>query len=396
MNETIFYLALFALFYSYIGYGLISYIIVKIKKRKNSKFKISELPDYDSLPEVTVLVAAFNEEECIEEKIKNSLDLDYPEEKLNLLFVTDGSTDRTTEIISKYPKIKLLHQKERKGKVAAVNRAMKFVNSSITVFTDANALINKAAIMRMVRHYKNPQVGAVAGEKKVLMELHDNASSAGEGIYWKYESLLKTWDAEINTVVGAAGELFSVRTKCFEFVKEDTIIEDFFLTLRIAQSGYKVAYEPGAYAVETSSLSVKEELKRKIRISAGGFQAMVRLKSLLNIFKYKLLTFQYVSHRVLRWTVSPLALVLVLILNIYLLDEGPIYSVMLIGQVIFYVFAIAGFMFENFKIRIKAFFVPYYFLAMNYSVFVGFFRYLSGNQSVLWKRAERKRSRYTR
>lgn len=391
MDELVFYFALFVLFYSYIGYGIISYFIVIIKRQINPEHDtLSEQLIYRALPDVTLLVAAFNEEDCIEEKIKNSLNLDYPEDKLNLLFVTDGSTDCTLEIITKYPQIKVLHQKERKGKVAAVNRAMRHVNSPITVFTDANALINREAILRMVMQYQNPKVGAVAGEKKIMMELNSDASSAGEGIYWKYESLLKKWDSEINTVVGAAGELFSIRTKCYEFIKEDTIIEDFFLTLRIAQKGFKVAYEPGAYAIETSSLSVKEELKRKIRISAGGFQAIVRLRAILNIFKYKLLTFQYVSHRVLRWTVCPPSLIIVLILNIYLLDKNPMYTWILIGQVIFYASALLGFIFENYKIRVKAFFVPYYFVVMNYSVVAGLFRFIKGNQSVIWQRAERK------
>lgn len=391
MKEILFFVTLGILFYSYIGYGIISYIVVMFIRKNNSvgNLPVEEFKAVD-LPNVTLVVAAFNEEECVIEKIKNSFNLDYPEEKLQLLFVTDGSTDETTEIIAKYPQIKLLHQQERRGKVAAVNRAMEYVNSPITVFTDANALINSEAILKIVAHYQNPKVGAVAGEKKIMMELNNDASSAGEGIYWKYESLLKKWDSEINTVVGAAGELFSIRTECYEFIKEDTIIEDFYLTLRIAQNGFKVAYEPGAYAMETSSLSVKEELKRKIRISAGGVQAIIRLRSLLNIFKYKILTFQYISHRVLRWTVCPPSLIILLILNIYLLDKNPMYTWILIGQVIFYASAFLGFLFENYKIRVKAFFVPYYFVVMNYSVVAGLFRFIKGNQSVIWQRAERK------
>lgn len=389
MLEIIFWSLLALVFYTYVGYGIISYMLVSIKRvltRGSGKSHFT----WTQLPKVTLIVAAYNEEACIEDKIQNSFLLDYPKDSIDFLFITDGSDDRTMEIISRYPGIRLLHQKKRQGKVAAVNRAMRYVKSPIVVFTDANTIINKDAIKRIVHHYQDPVVGAVAGEKKILMESADNASSAGEGIYWKYESLLKKWDSEINSVVGAAGELFSIRTSCFENIKEDTIIEDFFLTLRIAQKGYKVVYEPGAYAMERSSLSVKEELKRKIRISAGGIQAIVRLSGLLNIFKYGILSFQYISHRVLRWTLSPVALLLIFIINFILIDIGHVYGLLFIGQIIFYILAFTGYLFENYKIRIRMFFVPYYFVIMNYSVFAGFFRYIGGKQSALWIRAERK------
>ncbi|MEM8908110.1 MAG: glycosyltransferase, partial [Bacteroidota bacterium] len=213
---------------------------------------------------------------------------------------------------------------------------------------------------------------------------------AGEGIYWKYESTLKKWDSELYSVVGAAGELFSIRTKLYEAVPQDTIIEDFFMTLRIAQKGYKVVYEPAAYAVESSSASVKEELKRKIRIAAGGIQAIIRLAPLLNVFKYGILSFQYISHRVLRWTLAPIALPILLLVNIALALHGePLYQWLLVGQVLFYSSALVGYLLEKRAIKFKAFFVPYYFCIMNYAVFRGFYRILRGSQSVVWERAKR-------
>jgi len=191
-------------------------------------------------------------------------------------------------------------------------------------------------------------------------------------------------------VVGAAGELFSLRTELFEAVKKDTIIEDFYMTLRIAQKGYQVVYEPDAFAAEHSSASVKEELKRKIRIAAGGIQAIVRLASLLNIFRYGVLSFQYISHRVLRWTLAPLALPIILITNFILAMGGsPIYQFILGCQIMFYLMAILGYILETKKIKLKAFFVPYYFCIMNYAVYRGFFRYLGDNQSVMWERSKR-------
>ncbi|HSZ86392.1 MAG TPA: glycosyltransferase, partial [Puia sp.] len=193
--------------------------------------KISQLPIF--IPEVTLLVSAYNEAEFIECKIKNSLDLDYPPGKLKWVFITDGSTDETPEIIKKYENILLLHQKERKGKIAAMNRAIKYVDTPYVIFNDANTLLNPLAVREILKHYSDPRVGGVAGEKKILSKKRDKAAGAGEGIYWKYESLLKKLDSEFYTVVGAAGELFSVKTSLFHEAAPDTIIEDFVQSLKI-------------------------------------------------------------------------------------------------------------------------------------------------------------------
>ena len=390
--KATFFFFLLLVFYTYIGYGIVLWLLVKLKSSGNTTLNAQF--SMEEWPEVTLLVAAYNEEQWIEAKIKNCLELDYPPEKLHLFFVTDGSDDTTPQRIEAYPtkthQIALFHQPERKGKIAAVERIMPKVKTPIVVYTDANTLVNPQSIKNIVRHYQNPEVGAVAGEKRIKQKQRDDASSAGEGFYWKYESTLKRWDSELYSVVGAAGELFSIRTELFESVPPDTIIEDFYMTLRIAQKGYRVVYEPDAYAVESSSASVKEELKRKIRIAAGGLQAIYRLSPLLNIFRYGLLSFQYISHRVLRWTITPLALILLLLLNIPLaIFADPIYQVLLLGQLLFYLLALAGYFLEKRRVKFKIFFIPYYFCIMNYAVFMGFFRIISGRQSVLWERAKR-------
>jgi poly-beta-1,6-N-acetyl-D-glucosamine synthase len=384
-----FWISFSILFYSYLGYGIILFGMVKIKRLLSGRKHASpELPD--SLPPVTVLIAAFNEEDYIIEKIKNTLALQYPAEKLRILIVTDGSSDKTPDLVKGYRDITLLHQPERQGKIAAVQRAMPYVFTDLVVFTDANTMLNKEAILKMVRHYQDEKVGAVAGEKRISSQLKDAANAAGEGIYWRYESALKRWDSELYSVVGAAGELFSIRKSLFEHVPADTLIEDFYLTLRIAQKGFRVIYEPEAYALEGPSASIGEELKRKIRIAAGGIQAIVRLSSLLNPLKYGILSFQYVSHRVLRWTLAPLALLVLLIANIALAWEGLVfYQVVLLLQILFYSCAILGRLCETQQLKVKAFFVPYYFFIMNYAVYKGFFRFLKGSQSVLWEKAKR-------
>jgi biofilm PGA synthesis N-glycosyltransferase PgaC len=179
-------------------------------------------------------------------------------------------------------------------------------------------------------------------------------------------------------------------------VPEDTIIEDFYMTLRIAQGGHRVVYEPEAFAVEGPSASVPEELKRKIRIAAGGLQAIGRLLPLLNIFRYGRLSFQYISHRVLRWTLTPLALPVLLVLNVLLafplrLSSLPMsfYRLALLAQLVFLLLAGIGYLLEKRHLKIKAFFIPYYFFVMNFAVFAGFWRNMRGSQSVIWEKARR-------
>ena len=393
--KIIFWISLFVVFYAYVGYGIVLFILIKLKRLFQGGYQPPIIEKDADLPDVTFVVAAYNEADYMVEKIENCLDFDYPKDKINYLFVTDGSDDDTPDVVRNYKppsgvEIRLYHEDARQGKIAAVERIMAFVDTPIVIYTDANTFVNKMAIRHIVRHYEDPKVGAVAGEKRIRLSEKDAANSAGEGIYWKYESTLKKWDSELKSVVGAAGELFSLRTELFEAVQKDTIIEDFYMTLRIAQKGYRVVYEPDAFAAEHSSASVKEELKRKIRIAAGGIQAIVRLAALLNIFKYGVLSFQYISHRVLRWTLAPLALPIILITNIILaLGGSPIYQFILGCQIMFYLMAILGYILETKKIKLKAFFVPYYFCIMNYAVYRGFFRYLGDNQSVMWERSKR-------
>ena len=386
----VFWVSIFIVFYTFFGYGILLYFLVKVRTLILGKRK---LPDNAGIwPTLTVIVAAYNEEDFIVEKINNSLALNYPEDKLNFIFVTDGSNDRTPELVAGFPKIKLMHQPGRSGKIAAMHRAMQEVNTEITIFTDANTLLNKDALINICRHYKDLSVGAVSGEKRVNIEDVEDAT-AGEGFYWKYESKLKTWDSELYSVVGAAGELFSIRTKLYEPIPADTILDDFMISMLIAKKGYRIVYEPMAYATENGSESVQEELKRKIRIAAGGIQSIVRLKSLFNPFSNFVLSFQYISHRVLRWTVTPYLMILALVTDCLLVCHPSIpliYWLLLIAQICFYVLALLGWILEKRQIRVKALFIPYYFCMMNYAVMAGISRYWRGSQSAVWEKAKRK------
>ena len=387
-----FWVLLGIIFYTYIGYGIVLYLMVLIKRRFTGK-KTYNLTE-DELPEVTLLIPAYNEKDYVVQKMKNTKSLNYPKHKLNVFWVTDGSDDGSNKIVAQYENVTCFHKDERRGKINAMNRVMPFVKTPISIFSDANTDLGKDSIMHIVNCFADEKVGCVSGEKRIVNKDVDTAAGAGEGLYWKYESTLKKWDAELYTVVGAAGELFAIRTELYNEVEPDTLLDDFIISLRVAKQGYTIQYNPEAYAIENASQNVEEELKRKIRISAGGIQSVVRLRALLNVFKYGLLSFQFISHRVLRWTITPLCLILLIPVSGYLaflegLFDFGFYASFFWLQILGYTAALIGWVIENQSTRIKILFVPYYFFIMNLSVVLGFFRYIKKNQTVNWERAKR-------
>jgi biofilm PGA synthesis N-glycosyltransferase PgaC len=400
----LFFFSILIVFYNYAGYALIVVLFNRLKRKpadpKSTSFH--QPPSRTAgaaIPSLTFIVAAYNEEDCIRQKILNSLDQDYPAGKVEFLFVTDGSTDRTVDIIREYPSIRLVHQAAREGKSGALNRAVQASSHEILIFSDANTLLNRDAIKNISRHYADPKVGGVAGEKKVLSseEDHDPAAGSqevgsGEGLYWKYESWLKKIDSEFYTVVGAAGELFSVRKHLFETLASNIILDDFVISLKVAAKGFRIIYEPEAFASELPSFSMKDEKKRKVRIAAGGFQAIVLLKRLLLFWRHPRLSFLYISHRVLRWTLTPLCLALALVSNIILvcLFHAPLFYILLAGQLLFYGGAWAASLSPSKAGQIKLFRISYYFVFMNLNVYLGFFRFIRGRQSGIWEKARRQ------
>lgn len=374
--------------YTFIGYGIILYLLVVFKRIFSPSIPI-ETSIFE--PPVTLVVPCFNEGDCILNKVANCQLLDYPANKLTLVFITDGSTDNSQIVLQQFPRIKALHENNRAGKTAAENRAMKFVQTPFVIFSDANTMLNVGAVKNMVRHFANKQVGCVSGEKRIIISRLDTASSAGEGIYWKYESLLKKLDSELNSTVGAAGELVAFRVSLYKDLPEDTLLDDFMQSMQIAAAGYKITYEPDSFALETSSENVAEELKRKVRICAGGWQSISRLYGKLCFRTTPLLYFQYFSHRILRWTITPFLLIILFFLNIVLAMGGfNFYTITLLVQIFFYSAACVGFIMENKKVRIKILFVPYYFCMMNYAVLAGLYQLLAGTQNGIWEKSQRK------
>jgi len=388
--QIIFWTFLLIIIYAYLIYPAIICILSKLAKlfRKNQKKS-----DNNYEPEVTILVAAFNEIDFIDQKVENSFLLNYPKEKIHHIWITDGSDDGTLEALQKQEGIEVYHQKERNGKTGAINRGISFVKTPIVIFSDANSMLNKDAIIRIVDHFKNSNVGCVAGEKRIENKDKENAANAGEGIYWNYESFIKKCESDINSAIGAVGELFAIRTELYEQLESDTILDDFIISLRIALKGFKIKYEPDAIATEGSSISIKEELKRKTRIAYGGFQSIGRLKRLLNPFKFPVLTFQYFSHKILRWLFVPFSFLFVFISNILLVcfhGWTGIYTFLFLLQLLFYLLVIIGALFQKSKTNFKLFFAPYYLFIMNLSEIIGLIRFIQKKQSVNWERAKRE------
>jgi cellulose synthase/poly-beta-1,6-N-acetylglucosamine synthase-like glycosyltransferase len=392
MLEFIFWCSLLLVLYTYVGYAIVIYVLAKYRAYQ-PHVQVHCLSQ-EELPEVTLFIAAYNEADIIAEKMANCRALAYPKHKLKILWVIDGSSDHSEVLLQQYPDVQVVSSPLRKGKTAAINHGMSVVHTPIVVFSDANCFLNTDALTIIVHQFNDPSIGCVSGEKRVAFSDGDTISSKGEGTYWKYESLLKKLDFQYYSAVGAAGELFAIRTALFTVMPEDTLLDDFMLSMGIAQKGYRIAYTPDAYAVESGSLNMEEEAKRKRRIAAGGWQSINRLLPLLDIFTYGKLSFQYLSHRVLRWSVTPFALFALLplsfILGLGYVSPYNVFHVIFASQVLFYLCAGIGYLQRDHPNVSKLFYVPYYFIFMNINVVLGIY-YLFGNQHRGgWEKSQRK------
>lgn len=379
---VIFWASTLFIIFIYVIYGPLLWLMSRIKSNK-----IIDSAFDSELPEVAVVIAAYNEESVIRQKISNTLEQAYDKGKLNVYIVADGCADKTISIAEEFREVKIFYENNRKGKIAAINRIMPAIKEPITVFTDANVSLNKNAILNIVKHYSNPTVGGVSGEK-VVVSRKPNAS-ATEGLYWKYESFLKKVDSDFNTMVGSAGELFSIRTSLFEPQEEDTLLDDFMISMDVLTKRYKVQYEPKARASEFASTSLSDEYQRKTRIAAGGFQSFFRSLHLLNPLRFGWVSFQLSFHRFARWIIAPLLLVSAFIANIFLVNISVFYLLIFALQTIFHSAALLALVLSIKGIKSKYLYIPFYFDFMHFCILIGGFRYFLKLQKVTWEKAER-------
>lgn len=389
--EILFWAMLLIVFYTYIGYGILLYIIIRLKRLLKGKPFEAVLPADDKLPTITLMICAYNEEDVVAEKMENTRAIDYPRDKFRVMWVTDGSNDRTNELLKAYPEVDIVFSPERRGKTAALKHGLKEVKTRYVAFTDANTMINSDAMREIARQFMDSRVGCVSGEKRVTARNKGEMAAEGEGLYWKYESMLKKWDSELYSTMGAAGELYAIDPKLVREVPDEALLDDFMMSMYVVEDGYRIAYTPDAYACEFGSANIYEESKRKRRIAAGGLQSIWWLRSMLNPIRQPLVTFQYVSHRVLRWSLTPIAMVVLLLTNIALvwMDAGKVYTWALIIQAFFLLMAFLGWLQTRFGQKNKWLYTAYYFLFMNLNVFRGMAYLKSHGKSGTWEKAKR-------
>ena len=252
-------------------------------------------------------------------------------------------------------------------------------------------MLNDGAMKEIARLFMDPTVGCVSGETRVVAKKAGEMAAEGEGLYWKYESTLKRWDSELYSAMGAAGELYAIDSTLVREVPDEALLDDFMMSMYMVEDGKRIAYTPDAYAQEYGSANIFEESKRKRRIAAGGLQSIWWLRSLLNPFRQPLVTFQYVSHRVLRWSITPVAMIILLVVNalLFISGAGLFYTIFLILQLLFYLMALIGWISSRYGYKNKLLYTAYYFVFMNINVFRGMVYLRSHGKSGAWEKAKR-------
>ena len=370
----LFWLSLGTIFYTYFGYPLLLTLLARLRGRPHFQAAIT--------PSVTLVIAAYNEADFIDDKIRNSLALDYPSEKMKLLVMEDGSEDDTAAIAGSYEGVTVYHHPMRLGKAEAIRQIVPQIESEIIVFSDANSMLTPGSVRAMTRHFADPAVGGVSGEKQVL--------GGGEGLYWRYESYLKQKDSQLSSVMGATGELFAVRRSAYRPPPADAIIEDFMMSMLMVAQGWRVVYEPAAVAKEAPLNSMQGDWQRRTRIAAGGIQSIRRMPELLRP-QQGIIAWQYFSHRLLRWVVTPWLLLVALFLNLLLWPE-KFYRMLLSIQLLFYGTGLIAYLRtrQNQKapdsLLGKISSTVLFFCLANLAALVGFWRNLTGKQPASWKK----------
>lgn len=376
---TIVILSSFLILYTYVFYPIILIIYSKIKKNDNNK--INDIEKNEFAPDVSVLIAAHNEEKVIEEKIKNTLEIDYPHEKIEIRIGSDGSEDKTDEICRKYlDRINFIKIKPRQGKPNVLNTLYNGARGDILLLTDANTIIEKNALKKMLVHFVDDSVGAVCGRLALLSKSH--CLESYEKNYWNYESKIKHLESLAYSTLASNGGIYMVRRSLFRGIPKYTIIDDFWISLTILEQGKRIVFENDALAYENVSDSIKDEFWRKVRIGSGNMQTFMHKPILLIRNQFPL--FSYYSHKVIRWMI-PILLILMYISLIYL-KEIPLFLIGFYLANLFIAIALLGFFL---KTRNKIICIISYFFVCNLALLFGYIRYLRGKQNVLWRRAER-------
>jgi cellulose synthase/poly-beta-1,6-N-acetylglucosamine synthase-like glycosyltransferase len=361
-------------------------IVVLALSKLFGKSPVGYAPCTDGdLPSVSLLIAAYNEEQVIAQRIENALALDYPADRLEIVIASDGSTDNTARIVRGFTdqRIRLLESPLRRGKATVLNAAFRHLRGEIVVLSDANTFTDSAALRRMTRWFDDPNIGSVCGR----LVLTDPATGRNvDGLYWKYETFLKTCEGRLGALLGANGAIYAVRRSHFAGIWSDTIVDDFVIPLVTRlRHGTTIVYDKTAIAYEETPHDFGAEFRRRSRIGAGGFQSIVRLRALLAP-RHGWLAFTFLSHKVLRW-LCPFLLIGAAVTNLALLHE-PFYRVTMAIQLLGYGFSLLG-LATGTRAALKPLRLATMFTAMNAALLVGFWRWASGGQQGIWQRTAR-------
>lgn len=382
-------LTAFCVCWGFIGFTYVGFpvILACFARQKSAMQKVVPLDSEANLPRVLMVVAAFDEGEIIAEKLANTWRLDYPADRFQICVGSDGSEDDTNRILSECddPRLKAFLFAERRGKISVLNDLMRHADADIVVFSDANTLFAPDALRLLVEPFADPKVGCVSGE----LVIAENGGASGEGIYWKYEGWIKRNEAKLGFLMGCNGGIFAIRPELYEPLPSSTIVEDFVLTLRILERGHDVRFVPDAKGVEPPCASTQAEMKRKIRIGAGGFQAIGLNRALLNP-RFGARAFAFWGHKVLRWLV-PHFFLAAFLANLFLVRTAllgvPIFVLFMVIQIIGAGIAVWVYTAKSGESRPKWAKPIGYFYLMNYALGCGFLRFLFGTQRVTWERA---------
>jgi cellulose synthase/poly-beta-1,6-N-acetylglucosamine synthase-like glycosyltransferase len=377
--ETIFWFFVYLTAFIYFGFPAVMYLLAQLFGKEPQKGGIA--------PFISIIIAAHNEEKVIAEKVENTLKLDYPADKFEIIFALDGCTDATKQILAKYndPRIKIIDKPEREGKVSTLNKAVPQAKGEILIFSDANSIYDPEAILKLIRNFIDTKVGCVAGR---LSYTNANRTSVGQGenLYWKYETFIKMQESRLGKLLITNGSIQAVRSNAYPY-PNPAAADDFCIPLLIQSKGFKVLYEPQAVAYEVATQDLKEEFNQKVRIVSQGFKGIKCLGA--QLFGLNPLgIFELLFHKFLRWGVA-YYLALILLFNLALTGQ-PVYLYLLILQIIFYLLALTGYLLRD-KSRIKIFYIPFYFCLVNFAAVIALYEFLCNRNTATWDKAHTTR-----
>ena len=380
-EKMVFWMSIVLVLYVYFGYPLVLYLLVKYHKKPVKRA--------DIIPSVTLLICAYNEEEVIGEKIQNSFELDYPPEKIKIVIASDGSTDKTNDIVREYndERLILMDYPERRGKISVVNSTVPKLESEIVVFSDANTMYQKDCIKKIVRNFNDPTVGGVSAD--VILYNEGATFGRSESLYYLYERWIQKKESDFGSIIGADGGMYAIRRELFVPPSANIILDDFVISMNVVIKGMRLVYEKDAIGHERSSSSFNAEFSRKSRVIAGAIQSVMQKEGVPSI-KQKGVFFCYVSHKFIRWMIPVLLLVLLSTsMRLTFMTGEFYYLTALIAQILFYLLAFLD-LFIAKKYRISLTSIPFYFCMVNGAALFGIYKGLFNKQSVRWEVLSRK------